>query len=91
MRRTGIPPSNYTLSVIAKLANRCLDDGSHRGGCLLSIRCSRGSKKPKMAFKIVEALRDLAGHEFQLVAGNVYSKFPKFSVACVKVWNMASS
>lgn len=37
MRRTGIPPSNYTLSVIAKLANR--------------------SKKPKMAFKIVEALR----------------------------------
>lgn len=37
MRRTGITPSNYTLSVIAKLANR--------------------SKKPKMAFKIVEALR----------------------------------
>ena len=23
MRRTGIPPSNYTLSVVAKLANRC--------------------------------------------------------------------
>eukprot|EP00438_Fugacium_kawagutii_P003031 Skav229434 [mRNA] locus=scaffold397:54069:58449:- [translate_table: standard] len=25
MKESGIPPSNYTLSVMAKLANRCLD------------------------------------------------------------------
>lgn len=37
MRRAGVAPSNYTLSVIAKLANR--------------------SKKPKMAFEMVEDLR----------------------------------
>ena len=69
----------------------CASHGGVSEGCLLGIRCSWGSKKPKMAFKIVEALRALAGHEFPLVGGNVHSKFPQFSVACVKVWNMASS
>lgn len=41
MRRAGVAPSNYTLSVIAKLANR--------------------SKKPKMAFEMVEDLRNEFG------------------------------
>ncbi|CAL1160044.1 unnamed protein product [Cladocopium goreaui] len=37
MKKAKVPPSNYTLSVIAKLANR--------------------SKKPKLAFQMVEELR----------------------------------